>query len=310
MLFRSHFFPAQRNDIAPRGCAAGREGEQPMREISAETIRATVKDLFLRANYNISPEILAALKTGLKTEESPTGRAVLRQIVENDEIAAAERVAICQDTGMSVVFIRLGQEVHVVGGGFNEAIEQGVREAYADGYLRKSIVTDPVFDRKNTGDNTPAVVHVDIVPGDTLEIEVSPKGFGSENMSALKMLSPSDGEQGVRSFILETARKAGPNPCPPVIIGVGIGGTIELAAKTAKKATLREPGRHNADPRYAKMERELLDEINRMGFGPAGLGGSTTALAVHIDWLPAHIASLPVVVNVCCHAARHARAEL
>lgn len=281
-----------------------------MREISAAAIRKTVKDLFLQANYTISPEILSALQARLETEESPTGREVLRQIMENDAIAAAERVAICQDTGMSIVFVRLGQDVHVVDGDFNEAIEQGVREAYAEGYLRKSIVTDPVFDRKNTGDNTPAVVHVDIVPGEQVEIEVSPKGFGSENMSALKMLSPSDGEAGVRGFILDAVRKAGPNPCPPIIVGVGIGGTIELAAKTAKKATLREPGQHNADPRYAKMETELLDEINRFGTGPAGLGGSTTALAVHIDWLPAHIASLPVVVNICCHAARHARAEL
>lgn len=281
-----------------------------MREISAAAIRKTVKDLFLQANYTISPEILSALQAGLETEESPTGREVLRQIMENDAIAAAERVAICQDTGMSIVFVRLGQDVHVVDGDFNKAIEQGVREAYAEGYLRKSIVTDPVFDRKNTGDNTPAVVHVDIVPGEQVEIEVSPKGFGSENMSALKMLSPSDGEAGVRGFILDAVRKAGPNPCPPIIVGVGIGGTIELAAETAKKATLREPGQHNADPRYAKMETELLDEINRFGTGPAGLGGSTTALAVHIDWLPAHIASLPVVVNICCHAARHARAEL
>lgn len=281
-----------------------------MREIHAADIREMVKNLFLQANYRISPDILSALQTGLQAEESPTGRAVLQQIIQNDEIAAAEKVAICQDTGMSIVFVKLGQEVHVTDGDFNEAIQQGVREAYDQGYLRKSIVTDPVFSRKNTGDNTPAVIHVDIIPGEKVEIEVSPKGFGSENMSRLKMLSPSDGEKGVRDFILETVRNAGPNPCPPVIIGVGIGSTIEMAAKTAKKATLRELGQHNTDPRYATMETELLAEINKLGIGPGGLGGSTTALAVNIDWLPAHIASLPVVVNVCCHAARHAKGEL
>lgn len=281
-----------------------------MREMHAAAIREMVKNLFLQANYRISPDILSALQTGLKAEESPTGRAVLHQIIQNDEIAAAEKVAICQDTGMSIVFVKLGQEVHVTDGDFNEAIQQGVREAYDQGYLRKSIVTDPVFSRTNTGDNTPAVIHVDIIPGEKVEIEVSPKGFGSENMSRLKMLSPSDGEKGVRDFILETVRNAGPNPCPPVIIGVGIGSTIEMAAKTAKKATLRELGQHNTDARYATMETELLAEINKLGIGPGGLGGSTTALAVNIDWLPAHIASLPVVVNVCCHAARHAKGEL
>lgn len=278
-----------------------------MREIHAKTIRAAVKDLFLQANYCISPDILTALKTSLQKEESPTGRAVLQQIIRNDEIAASEKVAICQDTGMSILFIKLGQEVHVAGGDFNEAIQQGVREAYAEGYLRKSIVAEPVFNRTNTGDNTPAVIHVDIVPGGRIEIEASPKGFGSENMSAMKMLSPSDGEKGVHDFILGTVQKAGPNPCPPIIVGVGIGSTIEMAAKTAKKATLRELGRHNADPRYAELETRLLDEINRLGIGPGGLGGTTTALAVNIDWLPAHIASLPVVVNICCHAARHAK---
>lgn len=281
-----------------------------MREISAAAIRTLVKELFLQANYCISPDIRAALQAGLETEESPTGKTILQQIIQNDEIAATEQVAICQDTGMSIVFIKLGQEVHVIDGDFNEAIQQGVREAYAQGYLRKSIVTDPVFSRKNTGDNTPAVIHVDIIPGETIEIEVSPKGFGSENMSRLKMLSPSDGEKGVRDFILDTVRGAGPNPCPPVVIGVGIGSTIEMAAKTAKKATLREVGQHNADARYARMETDLLNEINKFGIGPGGLGGSTTALAVNIDWLPAHIASLPVVVNVCCHAARHAKGTL
>ncbi|HCC00510.1 MAG TPA: fumarate hydratase [Ruminococcaceae bacterium] len=278
-----------------------------MREIQAKTLCAKVKELFLQANYRIGPDILSALHTASEKEHSPTGRAVLQQLIENDQIAANEKIAICQDTGISVLFIHLGQDVHLTNGNFNEAIQQGVKEAYQEGYLRKSIVTDPVFDRNNTGDNTPAVIHVDIVPGNQIEIEVSPKGFGSENMSALKMLTPADGEKGVRNFIMETVQKAGPNPCPPIVVGVGIGSTIEMAAKIAKKATMRKVGSRNFDPRYAKMEMELLQNINKLGIGPAGLGGNTTALAVNIEWLPAHIASLPVVVNICCHAARHAK---
>ncbi len=244
-----------------------------MREISANTLRETVCGLFIKANVCIGADILSALENGLERETSPAGRAVLRQIIENDRIAADEEVPLCQDTGMAVLFIRLGQDVHISGGDFGEAVEQGVRDAYQKGYLRKSIVTDPVYDRKNTGDNTPAVLHVEIVPGEKIEITAAPKGFGSENMSAIKMLPPSAGEAGVHDFILDTVRKAGPNPCPPVVVGVGIGGTLELAAKTAKKATLRPVGEHNADPRYAALESRLFDEVNRLGIGPGGLGG-------------------------------------
>lgn len=281
-----------------------------MRAISTELLKETVKNLFMHANYYIGSDILSALNDGLQREESETGKFVLEQIMKNNKIAAKEKMAICQDTGLSILFIKLGQDVHIVGGDFNEAINQGVREAYVEGYLRKSAVNDPIFDRKNTKDNTPAIIHLQMVPGDKIEIEVTAKGFGSENMSALKMLNPSDGEKGVRDFIIDTVLKAGPNPCPPVILGVGIGGSIEKAALIAKHATLREIGKHNSDERYAKMEQEVLDEINNLGIGPAGLGGRVTALAVNIDYCPAHIASLPVVVNVCCHAARHAAAEI
>jgi fumarate hydratase subunit alpha len=281
-----------------------------MRKISAEKIKNTVKELFCRANYYISPDILTALQDGLQREESETGRDVLKQIILNNEIAAAKQMAICQDTGLAILFIKLGQDVHIVDGDLNMAVNDGVRGAYQEGRLRKSVVSDPLYDRINTRDNTPAIIHLEIVPGDKIDIEVTAKGFGSENMSALKMLNPSDGEKGVKDFVIETIRKAGPNPCPPVILGIGIGGTIEKAAQIAKKATLREIGLHNPDPRYARLENELLEAVNNLGIGPAGLGGRVTALAVHIDWIPAHIASLPVVVNICCHAARHARAQI
>lgn len=281
-------------------------GECLMREISVVEIKNTVRNLFLESNYYIQTEILSVIKDGVEKEESETGRIVLKQIIKNNEIAASKKIAICQDTGLAVLFIKLGQDVHVIGGDFNNAINDGVREAYMDGFLRKSSVSDPLFDRINTKDNTPAIINLEIVPGETIHIEVTAKGFGSENMSALKMLTPSDGEQGVKDFVIETIRKAGPNPCPPVILGIGIGGTIEKAALIAKKATLREMYKHNPDPRYAKLEKEILREINNLGIGPAGLGGRVTALAVNIDWVPAHIASLPVAVNVCCHAARHA----
>jgi fumarate hydratase subunit alpha len=264
----------------------------------------------MKANYNIGADVLAALERGLKTEESETGRVILEQIIENDKIAAAEGVALCQDTGLAILFIWLGQDVRIVGGDFNTAVNQGVREAYADGYLRKSVVDDPLYDRENTRDNTPAIIHLEIVPGDKIKIEVTAKGFGSENMSQMKMLSPSAGEAGVRDFVVETVRAAGPNPCPPVIVGVGIGGSIESCALLAKKATLRPVGEQNADPRYARLEKDLLEEINYLGIGPGGLGGTTTALAVNINYAPTHMASLPCVVNLCCHAIRHAVAEI
>ena len=281
-----------------------------MREIKTELLTKTVKGLFLKASYEISGDLMGELECCLKKEKSPAGRAVLEQIVENNRIAKDEQVAICQDTGMAVLFVELGQEVNVTGGDFTEAINQGVREAYEEGYLRKSLVSDPVFDRKNTGDNTPAVVHLKIVSGDRISILAMPKGFGSENMSRLYMLTAAHGSEGIKRVIVETVREAGANPCPPVIVGVGVGGTVEAAAQTAKHALTRPIGVHNQDIRYAKLEEETLAELNGLGIGPAGLGGTVTALAVNIDWMPAHIASMPVAINICCHASRHAQAEI
>jgi fumarate hydratase subunit alpha len=281
-----------------------------MREISANTIKETVKKLYLQENYYIGKDILDALQEGLQKEESETGRAILEQIIENNQLAAREELAICQDTGMAVLFIKLGQDVRIVDGDFNEAVNQGVREAYTEGYLRKSLVTDPLYDRKNTRDNTPAVIHLELVPGEKIHFLVTGKGFGSENMSRLKMMAPAEGEQGVKNFVVETVKIAGPNPCPPVIVGVGIGGTVDKAAQMAKKATLRPLGTHNPDPRYAKLETEILEEINKLGIGPGGLGGRVTALGVNIDYFPAHIAGTAVVVNICCHASRHAETEI
>jgi fumarate hydratase subunit alpha len=277
-----------------------------VREIKAQEIKDTVKELFLKANYHIGKDIYDKLKERYEKEESEVGKSVLNQIIKNDEIAAKEEIALCQDTGMAVLFIELGQEVAIVDGDFNEAINQGVREAYKNGYLRKSVVNDPVFDRINTKDNTPAITHLKIVPGDKVKIAVTAKGFGSENMSRIKMLKPADGVEGVKEFIIKTAVEAGPNPCPPIIVGVGIGGTMEMAAILSKKALLRPVGKNNEDTRYANLEKEILEEINKSGIGPAGLGGRTTALSVNIEYLPTHIAGLPVAVNICCHASRHA----
>lgn len=281
-----------------------------MREIHVSQITRTVKELFLKANFYIGEDVLDSLRLHEQAERSELGKSVLRQIIENDEIARKEEIAICQDTGLAVLFVEYGQDVHVVGGGFQDAVEEGVRQAYRDGYLRKSAVSDPLFDRINTGDNTPSITHVRIVQGDRIRFLVTPKGFGSENMSALKMLKPSDGIEGVKSFVIETVKKAGPNPCPPIIVGVGIGGTMEKAAEIAKYATLRQVGVRHPDPRYAKLEEELLTEINRLGIGPAGLGGLTTALAVNIEHYPTHIAGMPLAVNIVCHAARHAEATI
>lgn len=277
-----------------------------MREIKAELIKDTVRELFLEANYFIGRDVYEKLKELREVEESPVGKGVLEQIIRNNEIAAEEKIAICQDTGMAVLFLELGQEVQIVGGDLNEAINAGVKEAYTEGYLRKSIVADPLFDRINTGDNTPAVIYTQIVPGDRVRIMVTAKGFGSENMSRIKMLKPADGVEGVKDFVVQTAVEAGPNPCPPIVVGVGIGGTMEKAALLSKWALLRPGGEQNKDPRYARLEAELLEEINKSGIGPAGLGGRTTALAVNIEYFPTHIAGLPVAVNICCHAARHA----
>lgn len=277
-----------------------------IRTISAKTVTAAVKKLFMDCNYFIGKDIMSALENAEKSETSPVGKSVLSQIIENDKIAAKEEIPLCQDTGMAVLFVEYGDKVAIEGGSFDDAVNDGVRQAYGDGYLRKSVVSDPVFDRVNTKDNTPAIIHTKIVSGNQIKITAGGKGFGSENMSAIKMLTPSYGVEGVKQFILDTVRTAGPNPCPPIVVGVGIGGTFERAAQLAKKATFRPIDTHNTDERYAALEDELLAKINKMGFGPAGLGGNTTALGVNIETSPTHIAGMPVAVNICCHAARHA----
>ncbi len=281
-----------------------------IRQIDADEITAAVKKLFMDCNYFIGKDIMSSLEKALDIEDSPVAKSVLSQIIENDKIAAAEEIPLCQDTGMAVLFVEYGDKVAVSNGSFEDAVQQGVREAYDEGYLRKSVVSDPVFDRVNTRDNTPAIIHTKIVSSDKIRITAGGKGFGSENMSAIKMLTPAYGVEGVKQFILDTVRAAGPNPCPPIVVGVGIGGTFERAAQLAKKATFRAIDTRNSDPRYAEMEKELLEKINEMGFGPAGLGGKTTALGVNIETSPTHIAGMPVAVNICCHAARHASAEI
>lgn len=281
-----------------------------MREIHVSALTECVKELFLQANYEIGPDVERAVCRACREEKSPVGKDVLCQIAENYKIAREEKVAICQDTGMAVLFLEIGQDVHFTGGDFEAAVNEGVRQAYARGCLRKSVVADPLYDRINTRDNTPAVIHTRIVPGDKVHILVTAKGFGSENMSAVKMLVAADGEQGVLDFIVDTVRKAGPNPCPPVIVGVGIGGTMEQAALMAKKMTARSLDSHNADPRYRSLEEKALAAINRLGIGPAGIGGTTTALKVNIDFAPTHIAGMPAAINMCCHAARHAEKTL
>ena len=281
-----------------------------IRIISASDITAAVKKLYMDMNYYIGDDIMRALEKAKDCESSPIGKNVLSQLIENNHIAAKEEVPICQDTGMSVLFIEYGERVAIDGGSFEQAVQDGVRQAYIDGYLRKSIVDDPVFERINTKDNTPAIIYTTIVPGDKIKILAGCKGFGSENMSAIKMLTPSAGLEGVKKFILDTVNYAGPNPCPPIVVGVGIGGTFEKAAMLAKKATLRPINTSNPDERYAALEKELLDEINKTGYGPAGLGGDNTALGVNIEYFPTHIAGMPVAVNICCHAARHKETEI
>jgi len=261
------------------------------------------------ANYCINDDILNGLKEGLEKEESEIGKEILNQLIENAKIAKEEEIAICQDTGMAVLFVDIGQEVHVAGGSLTEAINEGVRRGYGLGYLRKSVVKDPIY-RENTNDNTPAVIHYNIVDGDKIKIVLAPKGFGSENMSAVKMLKPSDGIEGVKKFIIDTVSVAGPNPCPPVVVGVGIGGTMEKAAILAKQALIR-PIDKRSDIEYVReLEKEMLNSINKLGIGPSGLGGRVTALAVNIEVFPTHIAGLPVAVNMSCHATRHAEAVI
>ncbi len=281
-----------------------------IRTIAAADITAAVRQLFMDMNYYIGSDILTALQNAQTAETSPIGKNVLEQLLKNHAIASSEQVPICQDTGMAVLFVEYGDHVVLEGGSFEEAVQEGVRQAYTDGYLRKSVVSDPVFDRINTKDNTPAVIYTEIVKGDKIRILGGCKGFGSENMSSVKMLTPSAGIEGVKQFIMDTVNYAGPNPCPPIVVGVGIGGTFEKAAMLAKKATLRPIDTHHPDKRYADLEEELLQAINRTGFGPAGLGGSTTALGVNIETYPTHIAGMPVAVNICCHAARHKEIEI
>lgn len=281
-----------------------------MRTIQSSLLTQAVAELFIECSYVIGDDVRAAIDSARASEPSPTGRNTLEQISENYRIAAAERIAICQDTGLSVIFAQVGQDAHIEGMPFEEAIQQGVREAYLQGYLRKSVVSDPVFDRVNTKDNTPAVIHTRIVPGNQITLTAVAKGFGSENMSALKMLVPADGVQGIKQFVLETVEKAGPNPCPPIIIGMGIGGSFESAAIMAKQATALPLGHSNPDPRYRALEDGLLRAVNALGIGPGGTGGATTALKVHILQAPTHIAGLPVAINICCHAARHASITL
>ena len=281
-----------------------------MREIKASQIKNKVKELFLKANFYINPDLIQRLEKALEEENSPIGKYVLEMIIENNKIASGEEVPICQDSGLAVLFIEFGQEVKIIDGDFTEAINQGVKEAYQEGYLRKSVVDDPIFERKNTKTNTPAIVYTEIVSGEKIKFSVMPKGFGSENMSAIAMLKPADGAEGIINFAVETIKKAGPNPCPPTIIGIGIGGTIDKAMVIAKKAIAKKIGSHNKNAKYETMEKEALKRINNLGIGPAGLGGNIACLAVHIDYLPTHIAGLPVAVNVCCHAARHAEGIL
>ena len=255
-------------------------------------------------------DISNAILKAREEETSDLAKDVLTQLIDNNKIAAEECIPICQDTGMAVLFVEYGDKVVISDGNFEDAVEEGVRQAYTEGYLRKSVVSDPIFDRKNTKDNTPAVIHTRIVPGDKIKITAGGKGFGSENMSAIKMLTPSAGVEGVKQFVLDAVTYAGPNPCPPIVVGVGIGGTFEKAAQLAKRATLRSIAVSNSDERYASLERELLEEINKMNIGPAGLGGKTTALGVNIESYPTHIAGMPVAVNICCHACRHKECEI
>jgi fumarate hydratase subunit alpha len=279
-----------------------------MREVNVKLITEKVRALCMEANTDLGGDVLQAFDRAIEKEESPLGIEILKELKENARIAKEERVAICQDTGFAVIFLELGQDVHLVGGGLREAIFEGVRQGYRDGYLRKSICHP--FTRANTGDNTPAIIHTEIVPGEKVKITVAPKGGGSENMSRVVMLTPSDGVEGIKRFVVQRVKESGSNPCPPTIVGVGIGGTFEQAALLAKKSLLRPLGSKNLDSELDKLESEILNEINRLGIGPQGLGGRTTSLAVHILMIPCHIASFPLAVNIQCHAQRHKEAVI
>ena len=281
-----------------------------MRELKAEEITRTVARIFQEANFYLPEDVAAALKQARENEESAVGQDVLDRILENKDISAREQIPLCQDTGTAVVFLELGQEVHITGGGLYDAVNEGVRQGYDVGYLRKSVVDKPYSARTNTKDNTPSIIHTDIVPGDRLKIDVLPKGGGAENMARLGMMPPAKGKQGIIDFVVKAVDEAGSNPCPPVIVGVGIGGTAETTIMLAKKALLRKMGEHNTDEEYAALEKEILEKVNNLGIGPMGYGGRTTALAVNIEVLPCHIASMPVAVNLQCHSARHKEAIL
>ena len=275
-----------------------------MREVNVDKVTENIKDMCIEANHFLTDDMKKVFKNAVVSEESPLGKQVLNQLNENLDIAANDMIPICQDTGMAVVFINVGQDVHFTNGNITDAINEGVRQGYVDGYLRKSVVNDPII-RENTKDNTPAVIHYNIVPGDKVDITVAPKGFGSENMSRIFMLKPADGIEGVKNAILTAVKDAGPNACPPMVVGVGIGGTFEKCALHAKKALTRNVEEESPVEYVRELEREMLDKVNKLGIGPGGLGGTQTALAINIETYPTHIAGLPVAVNICCHVNRH-----
>ena len=275
-----------------------------MRTLNVEEISKNIKEMCIEANHFLSKDMDIAMKNAVSTEKSPLGKKILSQLQDNLKIAGKDMIPICQDTGMAVVFLEIGQDVHFEGGNLEDAVNEGIRRGYVDGYLRKSVVKDPIL-RENTKDNTPGIIHYKIVPGDQVKIKVAPKGFGSENMSRVFMLKPADGIEGVKEAVLTAVTDAGPNACPPMVVGVGIGGTFEKCALMAKEALTREVGSHSDIPYVKELEEELLERINKIGIGPGGLGGSTTALAVNVNTYPTHIAGLPVAVNICCHVNRH-----
>lgn len=280
-----------------------------MRIIHTDEIIKNVREMCIEANLSLTDDMRCRFQKACNSEKSDLGKQILEQLQENMEIAKEEAIPICQDTGMAIVFLKIGQDVHIEGCALHDAVNEGVRQGYRDGYLRKSVVKDPLI-RENTKDNTPAVLHIDIVPGENIEILVAPKGFGSENMSRIFMLKPADGEEGIKKSVIQAVKDAGPNACPPMVIGVGLGGSFEKAALLAKKALTRNLDVPSKQPHIAKLEKELLDEINRLGIGPGGLGGSVTALGLNIETYPTHIAGMPLAVNICCHVNRHAHRVL
>lgn len=281
-----------------------------MREITCSTITDAIKKMCIEAATILPQDVEKALSQKHDEEDSALAKKTLQVLMDNAKLAQEKQMPICQDTGMAFVYVTMGQEVHITGGNLNEAIQEGVRQGYIEGYLRKSVVKDPLFERTNTKDNTPAIIYYDIVEGDTFHITLAPKGFGSENMSQIKMLKPSDGLQGIKDFVMKVVNDAGPNACPPMVIGVGIGGSFDKVAMLAKKAMIREIGSHHSDQRYASLEDELLQMINETGIGPAGYGGKTTALSLNIETFPTHIAGMPVAVSICCHVSRHKEVSL